>query len=223
MATKKEQALQVLEIKYKTSRINLLVLILATILNVVLLLTKTANFSIFTITSSYLLVYVGAQYTGLFPAEYYEGLAKEGVVLLFEDTWFMVTLSILAALIVVLFAVCWFLSKKKTLALWGAVILLAIDTVILFIFSFDLINVLLRIWIGYNIISGLRAKKQAEAIEALPDEDFEPTPTPTQSPYGYDEDEDEEYATNLIYSDNYFDEDEAEEKSDTAPEENDEE
>ena len=83
--------------KYRTSRMNLLAVIVFTLLNVVFLMSGSDMYFLFTAAIPYHLVVVGMLLTGKFPPEMYEGGTFE-----FLDSSFLVATVVIAAVILTL-------------------------------------------------------------------------------------------------------------------------
>lgn len=130
----------------KAARTNLLVAVLFTVLNVVMLLARTNRYFLFSMTLPYWLTFFGYTFDYFQVGTYtYTGLT-------------------LAALPVVAAALCWFMSKKRHLWLWGGTIVFGLDTVAMLamiIWSGDFASMIIDIvfhgWVLYTLIHGLVA------------------------------------------------------------------
>jgi hypothetical protein len=114
-----------LENRYKVARMNLLFAILFTLINVVSLFTNGGSYFLFSAYVPYLLVLLGADWCGMMPAEWYEGVTD----IEFLDPSVFVVLAVVAAVILALYALCFFMSKKyKSGWFIFALIMFSIDT-----------------------------------------------------------------------------------------------
>ena len=147
-----------LTIKYRNARINLLVVALATLLNVILATTVSDSYFLFSATIPYILTFYSALLCGLYPAEYYEGL---GAVNVLPMGVFFACLAV-SLIIIGLYVLAFFLSGKNR-AGWMifALVLFCLDTLTLFLYagiSLDwLLDYIFHIWIIVILALGLRA------------------------------------------------------------------
>ena len=149
---------QKLEGRYASARSDILYVLLFTVLNVILLLTNSDTYFLFSAYIPYLLVGVGMTLCGKFPAEYYEDM---GEVFFFDDTLLWITVGI-AAVICVSYLLCWLLSKKGRVGwLIFALVMFAIDTLLMLLMdgvSFEnIIDVLFHGWVVVTMVMGIVA------------------------------------------------------------------
>ena len=156
--------------KYNSARANLLAVILFTLVNIVLVLTNSNRYFLFSAFIPYIIAGVGMEICGKLPAEYY---AEYGSMEpFFDNTVFAVMIGI-AALFIVIYLLCWLLSKKYKVAwLVVAMVLFALDTVSMLLLSGDLsdsvIDIVFHVWVIYYLISGISAYKK---LKDLPEEE----------------------------------------------------
>ena len=156
--------------KYNAARSNLLAVILFTLVNIVLVLTNSNTYFLFSAFIPYFIAMVGMELCGKLPAEYY---AEYGSMEpFFDNTVFAVMIGI-AALFLVVYLLCWLLSKKQKVAwLVVALVLFALDTVSMLLMSGDLsnsiIDIVFHVWVIYYLISGISAYKK---LKDLPEEE----------------------------------------------------
>ena len=157
--------------RYNRSRNSLLIVVTFTLINMILLLAKSSTYFLFSASIPYYLTFFGLLHTGKLPADYYYGWHS------FEahPTSFLVILIIISVILIALYALCWYLSKKQGhIWLIVALVLFGIDTVFLlgFIgFSVDsLFDIVFHIWIIVSLASGIssavKLKKAPPAEEA---------------------------------------------------------
>ena len=172
---------QAMENQYKVSRMNLLIAIVFTLINIIMALTAADTYFLFSAMIPYHLVVMGMYLCGKLPAEYYEGSMSDYI---FFDNSYLVGSIAIAALCLVALALCWFFSRKqKTGGLIAALVLFIIDTVGMFYlygFAADmLINIFFHAWVIFYLINGIRACKKLkflpedEPVAAMPDQTVE--------------------------------------------------
>jgi len=119
---------QALEAKYNGARINLLLAVILTTVNIVFLLTRDFSYFLFSASIPYMLVDFGMVLCGKYPPEYYEGEIAD---MAFFGDGLLITLSVIAFLIVGVYLALWYFSRRHKNCLTAALILFIIDTVIL--------------------------------------------------------------------------------------------
>lgn len=144
-----------LQKKYDQARGNLMLMIVFTVINIALLISGAGVMFLFSATMPYWFS-AFAFYFGL--TEYY----------------------VYAGIIIFLYLLCWFFSKKHVAWLIGALVMFAVDIVYLIYVTIDMgevssiIDVLIHIWVTYYLITGtyygLRLKKLAKSTQ--PDSAF---------------------------------------------------
>ncbi len=165
--------------KYNTSRNNILLIVVFTLINSVLLFTGSDSYFLFSAAIPYYMTLFGLLYTGRMPAEWYEGVEE---FIPDPDSVLVFYLGI-AIIALVLYALAWLLSKKKGYGwLIVALIMFVIDTAAMFYFtgfSADMIlDIVFHAWVIISLISGIITAKK---LKKLPEE--EPTVAPQ---YSYD-------------------------------------
>ncbi len=158
------------EQKYNISRANLLLVVGFTLLNVILALLGGNYYLLFSASIPYFIVYLSMYLCGKLPVEHYEGDIQDYYFL--DDSLFIIA-TVLAFVIIAVYALFWWLSKeKKSGWLIAALVFFGIDTLGMFYFygfSVDIImNLLFHAWIIYYLVSGIVA---AQKLKALPEED----------------------------------------------------
>ena len=168
---------QVLETKYKNARGNLLVVLAFTAINIVLLVTQSDTYFLFSAYIPYALVSVGMILCGMFPAEYY-GEEFAGVEF-YSSSIFAVFLAV-AIVIMALYLISWIFSKKKKVG-WMifALVLFAIDTAGMLIIEGialdSIFDIAFHVWVIVSLIQGIKAysklkKLLEEQVEILEEE-----------------------------------------------------
>lgn len=166
---------EMLERNYSHARVNLLVVVIATLVNVILALTSSDTYFLFTATIPYLLVSLSMLFCGCYPPEYYEG-ELAGMEMLPDGV--LIAAVVVSAVIIALYALSYFLSSKGRVGwLIFALVLFGIDTLALlsyFGISFDMIiDYAFHAWIIVILVQGIRNHYK---LKALPEE----TPASTE-------------------------------------------
>lgn len=160
-----------LETKFKNSRYNLLLVVAFTLVNIVLLITDTDTFFLFSAYIPYGVIDLGMLVCGKYPADFYQQNAIAETL----DPSAFIGFIIIAAIIVLLYLACWFFSKKvKTGWLVFALIIFAIDTIaLIYVFGFEsdnIVDIIFHVWVIVSLIMGISAGSK---LKKLPPEEEE--------------------------------------------------
>lgn len=164
---------QVLENTVKISRNNILLVLLFSAINIILRVTSSDTYFLFSAYVPLLLSSLGMELTGKYPPEFYgEDLSS---YVFFNDSFLYIMLGI-SAFILVLYALCWALAKKHPKGwLIVALVLFSIDTALMLLLagiSFDrILDYLFHGWVIVSFAKGLSALKK---LKDLPEEPVEP-------------------------------------------------
>lgn len=155
--------------KYTTSRHNLLLVVIMSLVNLVLLLTNSNSYFLFSASLPYIIADLGMFLCGKYPVEYYADVPD----MVFADTSLLVVLVAIAVIIIAVYLLCWIMSKKHGAGwLIAALVLFSIDTAAMFLFLpidlGSLLDILFHVWVIYYLISGIVVKGK---LNALPDEE----------------------------------------------------
>lgn len=141
---------EILQKKISSARVNLLLAILLTVVNVVLMYVGSGTMLLFSISFPYYMVIFAA-------------LGQSAVLL-----------AVAAASLIVYF-ICWLLSKKRTGWLLAAAIFMVLDTLFLaglYLLAEEvsgIMDVLFHIWIMYYLFSGYGAAKKLKKLPPEPE------------------------------------------------------
>ena len=156
-----------LESRYNGSRNNILLVVAFTLINTVLLIVGSDSYFLFSAAVPYYLTLLGMIYTGKMPAEYYADVED---FVPFDNSVFIVAVAVSVA-VIALYALSWFLSKKKTGWMIFALVFFIIDTLAMFYFagiSADMvIDIVFHAWVIISLASGIMA---ASKLKKLPEE-----------------------------------------------------
>ena len=153
---------QALKNKYNSARVNLLMAVGFTVVNVLLLAFGGGSYFLFSMTVPYVISMFGLLFCGMMPDELYKEIGLEGMMFL-DEGFFYITLAI-SVLILALYVVCWFFSKKKSVWLKIALGLFIVDTVAMILYygiAVDAImDILFHGYVIWILVSGILAEKK---------------------------------------------------------------
>ena len=163
---------QVLETKYNNSRTNLLLVVAFTAINIVLLVTKSDTYFLFSAYIPYVLVTMGMMLCGMLPEEYY---GEDFAGMEFFNTSVFAIFLIIALVMVALYLISWIFSKKNRVGwLVFALVIFAVDTLGMFAFvgfALDsIIDIVFHIWVIVSLALGIHA---CGKLKKLPAEEIE--------------------------------------------------
>ena len=162
---------QQLELRYKSAVSNLLAVVLLTVINIVLLVTNSNRYFLFSAFLPYLAADYGMYFCGMYPAEVYADLEDP----LFADKSLLVIMLAVAAVVLLLYVLAYIFARKKKIGwLIFALVFFVIDTVVMVILTglsadniFDLV---IHAWVVVSLVRGIityRDLKQQPAEEVL--------------------------------------------------------
>jgi len=184
---------QLLMQKYKTARGSLLLILGLTLLNIVLIMIGVDVSFLFSASIPYYMVLYGVILCGKAPIEWY-GTNPFGYQ--FLDEWVYFALLAGAVVILAIYALCYFLSKKSSSWIITALVFFAIDTVALIVYHIiyfdtfvmsEIINYAIHGLVIYEFVVGIISYKKAmllpdeqpvileniESVENKPDDTFD--------------------------------------------------
>ena len=145
---------QILANKYQSARHNILLVVAFTLINIILLVTNSNTYFLFSAAIPYFIVDLGMLLCGKYPAEYYAGELAGMEVL--NDTFFVVTL-VVTAVILLLYLLSWIFCKKPRVG-WMifALVFFVLDTVGMLcltgISSDAIVDVVFHGWVIFSLI-----------------------------------------------------------------------
>ena len=158
-----------LEQKYSSSRHNLLLVVIFTIINVVIALTGGDTYFLFSASVPYYIALLSAVLCGKMPAYYYEG--SDFTEADFLPGSVLVVGAIIAALILALYLLFWVMSKKKVGWLIASIVFFVLDAIFMFaIFGISadmIIDSLFHVWVIISLAVGISAHYK---LKKLPEE-----------------------------------------------------
>ena len=169
---------QQLERQYASARMNLLWVVLFTAINIVLLVSNSYTYFLFSAFIPYAIVDYGMIVCGKYPADFYGDLSQYQ----FFDSTVLVVLIAVAAVICVLYLLCWIFSKKRRVAwLIVGLVFFALDTVFMLLggISADrILDIVFHGWVIISLTGGIIAHSK---LKKLPAEEPAPVAEPVQT------------------------------------------
>ena len=147
------------ERKYKAARSNLLLVVIATAVNLILAVSGSGTYFLFSAFIPYCLTTFGMVWCGRFPPEFYEDGIENYV---FLDNSVFVILLILSIILTSLYLLAWFMSRKNRVGwLIFALVFFGLDTLGMLIFNGiaadGIIDIVFHAWIIYYLVVGIIA------------------------------------------------------------------
>ena len=159
---------QLLEGRYVSARRNILWVLLFTTINLILLVANSNSYFLFSAYIPYDIASWGMFLCGKFPAEYYAEFPG------FEplDNLLLVIALVLAVVICVLYLLCWLFSDKKRVG-WmiTALVLFAMDTILMVLGGIGLDSILDVVFHAWVIISLSMGTAAHFKLKKLPPEE----------------------------------------------------
>ncbi len=157
------------ERKYNASRANLLLVVIATAINMFLIVSGSDTYFLFSAFIPYFLTTIGMVRCGLLPPEYYEYPMEDYI---FYDKSLFVALLIFAIILTSLYLLAWFMSKKNRVGwLIFALVFFGLDTVGMLIFNGiaadGIIDIVFHAWVIYYLVMGIIAHRK---LKYMPEE-----------------------------------------------------
>lgn len=158
--------------RLSSGRIDIILMAMLTIINIIFTFTDAQTYFFFSAFIPYRMAFYGAYLTGKLPEEYYTDWGDAS----FFGNGFLIAMLVMAAIIVTLYVLCFFLSKKKSSWLIFATVLFSIDTLALIGYAISysviaecIIDILLHAYVLYGVISAIIA---AGKLKDIPDEEI---------------------------------------------------
>ncbi len=147
---------QQLELRYKSAVSNIPVVVLLTVINIVLLVTNSNRYFLFSAFLPYLAADYGMYFCGMYPQDAYAGVDD----LVFADKSFLVIMLAVVAVFLLMYVLAYIFARKKKIGwLIFSLVFFAIDTVVMVIFTglsadniFDLV---IHAWVMVSLVRGI--------------------------------------------------------------------
>ena len=156
--------------KYRISRMNLLLVVIFTMINLVLLITNANSYFLFSAFIPYFITGLGMLLCGRFPSDYYAGGFED--VVFFNDSLFFILL-IISVTLTLLYLLAWYMSNKNRVG-WiiFALVFFGLDTLGMLLINGisleSLVDILFHAWVIYYLSAGINAHYK---LKKLPPED----------------------------------------------------
>lgn len=161
---------QRLEGRYHSARTNLLWVLLFSVVNIILLLTKSFTYFLFSAFIPYVLVDYGMVVCGKYPEEFYGDLSQYE----FLSSSVLVVLIAIAAVICIFYLLCWLFSGKGRVGwLITALVLFCLDTALMILNGIGADSILDVVFHGLIIVSLSRGVAAHFKMKKLPVEEPE--------------------------------------------------
>lgn len=158
-----------LQSRFNAARTNLILVVAFSIFNILALATNSGYYFLFSLSIPYLLTDIGMFFTGMYPDDVYTG-EFEGMIPADKSLfWGMLIVSIL---ILGIYTLLFFLSKKNDRMLKVALVLFCVDTAVMLLnYGFSaIIDLAIHVWVIVILAMGVKASKK---LKELPDEPIE--------------------------------------------------
>ncbi len=167
--------------KFNSARMNLLLVVICTLINVIFALTGTDTYFLFSAFIPYFLVLNGMYYCGKMPEDWYEEGKSNFEAL---DPSFLVVLTVIAAVILGLYLVLWLISKKHMSGgMIAALVFFSLDTLAFLLLGGlsleSILDILFHAWVLYYLIVGVIA---AQKLKTMPAEMYDSMGAPAGEP-----------------------------------------
>ena len=156
-----------LEQKYNTSRMNLLLVVLFTIINLVLLVANADIYFLFSAFIPYYIAIWGMVLCGRMPDGFYNDPNYVGMEFV-DNSFFIATIAI-AVILTLFYLLAWFMSNKNRIGwLVFALVFFIIDTIGMFIINGiavdSIIDIIFHAWVIYSLVVGIASGKKLQAL-----------------------------------------------------------
>ena len=183
---------EILASRFHSTRHNLLLIVIFSLINIVLLVTKSGTYFLFSAFIPYMFVDYGMYFCGLYPAEFYEP-NTEFVNTFFLHRCLLMTCSVFAFyfqyvnLYLTLWIgiaytggnlLCWIFSKKPRVG-WviAALVFFVIDTIVMLLAVASLveniIDILFHVYVIFSLSRGIYSYYKLKKIPVEPEQSME--------------------------------------------------
>lgn len=164
---------QSLEGKYASARSNLLLVVAFTVINIILLVTQSDTYFLFSAFTPYFVAGLGMILCGKYPSDFYvDDFAGMDI---FGDSVFAGFL-IVAGIITLMYLLCWIFSKKNRVGwLIFALVFFALDTLGMLLLGGlaleSIVDIIFHGWVLFSLGNGIYVHSK---LKKLPEEEIEP-------------------------------------------------
>ena len=151
-------------------RYSLLLVLIFTLVNLVMVLLDTDRYFLFSASVPYYMTFYGKAMDNGFTTGAWD-----------VNGTYTMTALVVSAVILALYFLCWFLSRKKPGWMAGALALFTLDTVALLLISYvlygniliNLVDLLIHIWVLWELFQAVKSHKKLQTLP--PEEPVTPT------------------------------------------------
>lgn len=166
---------QLSEGSYTNARNNILLVVLMTAVNIILLVTNSNTYFLFSAYIPYFLADLGMFLCGMYPSEIY---AEDFAGMEFLPKSYLAVYMGIVAVILILYILSWVLSKKPRVGwLIFALVFFSIDTVAMFLLNGfvadSVIDYVIHTWVIISFIVGISAHFKLKKMPENEDFEFE--------------------------------------------------
>lgn len=176
-----------LQNKYNSSRNNLLLVVIFSIINVFICVFGGETYFLFSAIVPYYIAFVGAMFCGRFSDEFYTSIGLDKSELWNES--FLAVFVAIAIIIIAVYLILFIFSKKKVGFLIAAMVCFIIDTIALFylfgIAADMIVDYIFHAWVMVSLIIGIRAHYKLQDLPA--EEETPSTPDEFADGFGFPE------------------------------------
>lgn len=148
---------QKLGVRYQNARVNLLLAVGFTVINILLFAAGSDSFFLFSTYVPYVLVIWGMLYCGLLPADYGTKYAELQIL----DKPYFAVFALLALIILAVYVVCWLCSKNRVGWMIAALSLFSVDTVLMLaiggVAADSITDIMFHAWVIVSLAMGVHA------------------------------------------------------------------
>lgn len=164
---------QALMAKYTAARVNLLLAVAFTVVNMILLLVNGNTYFLFSVFIPYFITDLGMFLCGKYPAEYY---AEDFPGMTFIDQSFLIVMIIIAVIILGLYVLSWFMSRNQRIGwLIFGLVLFGLDTLtMLALVGISLpyiLDIAFHAWVIYYLVAGIVAHYKLKNLSPVEEGD----------------------------------------------------
>lgn len=169
------------EKNYNVCRMNFLAVIAFTVVSVITLMTSDTYFlfsNFFAVEMAYVgIMYVTGNWQNWEDASDYAEIGQDFLSVIGAGY------IAVAAVILIVLAICWALSKKSRIPMIVAAVIMGFDTLYVLV-CFDIINILFHAWVMYYLITAIRDWGKMQALAKGDGMVFEGADQNSYAPYG---------------------------------------
>lgn len=178
-ATRNQSPRQTLESRFASARHNILLVVVFTAINIILLVTNSNMYFLFSAYIPYILVDLGMLFCGLYPSEIY---AEEFAGMALLDRSFFTVMLVIAGVIIGVYLLSWVLSRRNKVG-WMilALVFFGVDTALMLLLNGialeSIVDIVFHGWVIFSLASGINAHCKLKKLpdeEQLPDASLDP-------------------------------------------------